>query len=72
MVTVPVAGSNTGGLRSASAKESASGPTASRFTSASTLCIVSVSSSWYGGLPSTSCRRSTSNRLNSMSRRLLL
>jgi hypothetical protein len=46
MVTVPVAGSNTGGLRSASAKESASGPTASRFTSASTLCTVSVSSSW--------------------------
>ena len=45
MVTSPVAGSNTGGLRSASANESASGPLASRLTSSRMLRAVSSSTS---------------------------
>ncbi len=65
-----VAGSKTGGLRSASARDSASGPVASLSTSARMPRAVSSSRSAYGGLPSRSWRRSTSNRLNSMSRRL--
>ena len=72
MRTDEVAGSNTGGLRSASANESAIGPVASRSTSARIPRAVSSSTSGKYSEPSTSWRRSTSNRLNSMSRRLLL
>ncbi len=72
IVTSPVAGSKTGGLRSLSANESATGPSASLLTSASMSRAVSSSTSANGPVPRTSWRPSTSNRLNSMSRRLLL
>ncbi len=72
MRTDEVAGSNTGGLRSASAKESAMGPVASRLTSSRIPRAVSSSISGKRSEPSTSCRPSISNRLNSMSLRLLL
>ena len=71
-VTVDVAGSKTGGVRSPSTNEAASSFSASRRTSASTSRAVSASMSAYGPLPSTSPRPSTSNKVNSMSRRLLL
>jgi hypothetical protein len=71
-VTVPVAGSKIGGLRSASAKDSATGPIASRLISASMSRAVSVSTSANGPVPRSSWRPSTSKRLNSMSLRLLL
>ena len=45
IVTVAVAGSNTGGCRSASAKDSAIGPVASRFTSSRMPRAVSSSTS---------------------------
>ena len=72
MVTSPVAGSKTGGLRSPSTSDSATGPVASRLTSASMSRAVSSSTSAKGPAPRISWRPSTSNRLNSMSRRLLL
>ena len=72
IVTVCVAGSNTGGLRSASAQDCATGPVASRSASASMSRATSSSTSANGPLPSSCWRSSTSNRLNSMSRRLLL
>ena len=72
IVTLPVAGSKTGGLRSASANDSATGPIASLLTSASMSRAVSSSTSANGPAPSSSWRPSTSKRLNSMSRRLLL
>ena len=71
-VTLLVAWSKTGGLRSASVKDSATGPTASLLTSASMSRAVSSSTSANGPVPRISCRPSTSKRLNSMSRRLLL
>ena len=72
MRTEPVSGSNTGGCRSASANESATGPEASRFTSSRMPRAVSSSISGKYYDPSSSWRPSTSNRLNSMSLRLLL
>ena len=71
-VTAPVAGSNTGGLRSPSVNDSATGPSASLLTSASMSRAVSSSISANGPVPRTSWRPSSSKRLNSMSRRLLL
>ena len=71
-VTAPVAGSNTGGLRSPSANDSPTGPSASLLTSASMSRAVSSSISANGPVPRTSWRPSSSKRLNSMSRRLLL
>ena len=51
MRTDPVAGRKTGGFRSASAKDSASGPVASRSSSPRMPRTVSSSSSGYWGLP---------------------
>ncbi len=72
IVTLCVPGSKTGGLRSESAHDSATGPTARRSTSASMSRTVSSSTSANGPVPSSFWRSSTSKRLNSMSRRLLL
>jgi hypothetical protein len=68
-VTEEVAGSNTGGLRSASAKDSASGPSASRRISASTPRAVSTSIWANGPVPNRSLVSRNSKRLNSRSRR---
>ena len=70
MRTELVCGSNTGGLRSASAKDSASGPAAIRSSSAEDAAGGFLVQVGVRGLASRSWRRSTSNRLNSMSRRL--
>jgi hypothetical protein len=67
-----VAGSNTGGLRSPSSKESASTPVASRLTSSRIVRATSSSTSAKGPVPRISRLPNTSNRLNSRSRRLLL
>ena len=67
-----VFGSKTGGLRSASANDSARSSRASRSTSLRIDCAVSASTSANGPSPRTSSRLSTSKRLNSMSRMLLL
>ena len=71
-VTVPVSLSNTGGLRSLSMKLSARSSVARRSTSLSTSRALSLSSSLKGPCPSAWSAPNTSNRLNSMSRRLLL
>lgn len=66
---VLVSGSKTGGLRSASVKDSASSFSARRETSSRMLLAVSTSISANGPLPYSLSRPSTSKRLNSMSRR---
>jgi hypothetical protein len=67
-----VLGSNTGGLRSESANDSAIGPSASRAISPSISVAVSASRSAYAPSPSALSTPSTSNRLNTWSRTLLL
>ena len=67
-----VCGSNTGGLRSESSSDSATGPEASRSTSVRIPRAVSSSTSSNGPVPRRSWMRSSSKRVNSMSRRLLL
>ena len=67
-----VLGSNTGGLRSASANDSAIGPSASRAISPSISVAVSASRSAYAPCPSALSTPNTSNRLNTWSRTLLL
>ena len=71
-VAVCVCGSKTGGLRSESSSDSATGPDASRSTSARIPRAVSSSTSANGPCPSRSPTPRTSNRVNSVSRRLLL
>ena len=71
-VTEWVSGSNTGGFRSPSANDSPTGPSAKRATSAMMPRAVSSSISVNGGVPRSASVPSTSNRLNSMSRTLLL
>ena len=65
-------GSKTGGLRSLSSYDAARSSRASRSTSVRIERAVSPSTSAKGPWPRTSSRPSTSKRLNSMSRRLLL
>ena len=69
-VTEFVAGSKTGGLRSASTKDAATGPSASRRISASTPRAVSASICSNGPVPNRSLVSRNSKRLNSRSRRL--
>jgi hypothetical protein len=69
-VTEWVAGSNTGGFRSASVKDSASGPSANLRISASTPRAVSASICSNGPVPNRSLVSKNSKRLNSRSRRL--
>ena len=69
-VTECVAGSNTGGLRSASTKDAAIGPSASRRISASTPRAVPASICSNAPVPNRSLVSRNSNRLNSRSRRL--
>jgi hypothetical protein len=71
-LTVWVAGSNTGGLRSPSANDSAIGPSASRTISLSISRAVSASRSLYSPWPSALSTPKTSKRLNTWSRTLLL
>ena len=70
MVTEKVSGSNTGGLRSASTNDAASGPLATFSSSVSTPRAVSASISANGPVPIRSPAPKTSKRLNSRSRRL--
>ena len=69
-VTECVAGSKTGGLRSASTKDAAIGPSASLRISASTPRAVSASICSNGPVPKRSLVSRNSKRLNSRSRRL--
>ena len=71
-VTERVFGSKVGGLRSESANDSAIGPSASRAISVSISRAVSASRSLYSPSPSALSTPSTSNRLNTWSRTLLL
>src|ERR1700742_4249426 len=71
-VTECVAGSKTGGLRSPSTNEAATGPSASRLISFSISWAVSASTSPYSPWPNAWSTPNTSNRLNTWSRTLLL
>ena len=71
-VTECVSGSKTGGLRSPSTNDSATGPSASRLISVSISWAVSTSRSLYSPWPNALSTPNTSNRLNTWSRTLLL
>ncbi|AMC62049.1 Uncharacterised protein [Mycobacterium tuberculosis] len=70
-ITEWVFGSKTGGLRSPSTNDSATGPSASRLTSASMSRAVSTSTSLNSPWPKALSTPSTSNRLKTWSRTLL-